>query len=154
MYLTKQYVFIHFQFFSFGVKTILQGRQSGFCWVRPASSPSLGGLSVPLPPPPSPGVPHSALGLAVLSSAFGAKANKDLFLGVDSEESMRTNLSTLIPPPQKCIVPCFMYSLYTAKFALLFLMLVWNVIYSFILNSRNKTSQFLIPIVNITHVIL
>lgn len=99
MYLTKQYVFIHFQFFSFGVKTILQGRQSGFCWVRPASSPSLGVLSVPLsPPPPSPGVPPSALGLAVLSSASGAKANKDLLPGVDSEESMRTNLSTLIPP--------------------------------------------------------
>lgn len=47
-----------------------------------------------------------------------------------------------------------MYSLYTKKFALLFLILVWNIIYSFILNSRNKTSQFLIPIVNITHVIL
>lgn len=100
MYLTKQYVFIHFQFFSFGVQTISQGRQSGFCWVRSASSLSLGVLSVLLPPPPSPGVPPSALGLAVLSFASGAKANKDLLPGVDSEESMWTNLSTLIPPPE------------------------------------------------------
>lgn len=91
--------------------------------------------SIPSPPPPPQECLLQPSVRLVLSSASGAKVNKGLLPGVDSEESMRINLSTLISPPEMYSALFYVQFVYRKVCSAFFflLMLVWNIIYSFIL---------------------